>query len=59
MTIILFGDLSDNQQRNEIELLTRELRRAWARDGYQVVSEIDGEKERRIKVLPLDTYPQK
>lgn len=52
MTIILYGNLTDNTARNEIEAITRELRRAWAALGLWVVSEVDDEAkgERRIKV---------
>lgn len=52
MTVILYGNLSDNAARNEVELLTRELRRAWLALGLQVVSEIDdlAKGERRLRV---------
>lgn len=50
MTVILYGDLADNATRNEIELLTRELRQVWAAVGAVVLSEIDSEKGRRIKL---------
>lgn len=52
MTVILYGNLSDNATRNEIEAITRELRREWAALGLWVVSEVDDEAkgERRIKV---------